>query len=105
MLGRLPETKELEKIGTELDGKKDATSLLALLAESDEFRARYRLGELDDTATVTLFYRLLFDRDPDGQGLGDFVGELQNGRMTKHDLLLALIGSPEFKANHPILFE
>ncbi len=105
MLGRLPEAAEVEKFGKELDGKKDGMSLLAFLAESDEFRARYKLGELDEVETVTLFYRLLFDRDPDGMGLGDFVGELKSGRMSKHQLLLALMGSPEFKAHHPILIE
>lgn len=105
MLGRLPEADELQHFESELNGSKGARSLLASLADSNEFQERHKLVDLDDTQAVTLFYRLLFDRDPDGMGLGDFVVQLQQGKLTRKQLLLALIGSPEFGANHPILSE
>ena len=79
-------------------------ALLEGLANSKQFDERYRLQDLEDTEVVTLFYRLLFDREPDGMGLGDFTAKLKQGELSRKELLMALIGSAEFKAHHPILF-
>jgi len=45
-------------------------------------------------------YQALLWRDPDGPGLAYWTGEVASGARTREQVLDALIGSPEYAANH-----
>jgi len=58
----------------------------------------YSLGELlrhDDVAFVTHIYRGVLHREPDPNGLRDYLSRLRNGECSKIDLLRNLRFSPE----------
>jgi len=79
--------------------------MLRAMMQSDEFATRYRTAFLSDAKFVTLLYRLLLGRDPDGQGLSDYVSRLKDGALSRPSLISAIMEADEFKAGHPVLFE
>jgi hypothetical protein len=87
--------------------EKGASMRTALLemAASDEFATRGALAYMSDRTFVAWAYRLLLDRDVDGQGLADYSAELKDGRLTRPGLLKTLLESDEFKARHKVLFD
>ncbi|TIP81147.1 MAG: DUF4214 domain-containing protein, partial [Mesorhizobium sp.] len=53
---------------------------------------------------VTLLYRTLLGREPDGQGLSDYVSKLDRGEASGEQLVAEFIHSHEFRSRHPVLF-
>ncbi|MGH1504604.1 MAG: DUF4214 domain-containing protein [Acidimicrobiales bacterium] len=60
--------------------------------ESPEFQEKY--GALDDVAYISQIYRNVLDREPDGEGLDFWAGQMAGG-MTRAILLLRFSESPE----------
>jgi Domain of unknown function (DUF4214) len=86
------------------EGMSIAAMVEAIVA-SPEFMSRYRIAFLSDERFLTVTYRLLLGRDPDGQGRNDYLPALQQGRLTRIALMGALASSGEFKQRHRMLFE
>ncbi len=105
VLGRWPDsyglrtwTAQMRQYGLPLEG------LLQGLLESGEFSMKYDIDALDDSSFVTLLYRVLLGRDPDGQGLESYVLRLANGSLSRPQLYQTLVTSGEFRAKHEALF-
>jgi hypothetical protein len=80
-------------------------SLWETLGASPEFAERHRTPYLSDEEFVTLAFRLMLGREPDGQGLADYSTQLREGKLARPALIAALAGSDEFKTRHPLLFQ
>jgi hypothetical protein len=74
------------------------------LLQSDEFSQKYRTGELDNAGYVTLLYRLFLNRDPDGDGLANYVAMLGTGKMSRREGAERILDSDEFHKKHDALF-
>lgn len=74
------------------------------LLNSHEFDARYAAASLGNPGYVTLLYRLLLHREPDGSGFRSYVSQLDDGTLTRAALQKELISSNEFQQNQAILF-
>ncbi len=77
--------------------------LLALL-QSDEFARKYSVNNLDNTDFVTLTYRLLLGRDPDGAGFENYVSKLSAGELSRPRIYEDILVSDEFHTRHAALF-
>jgi hypothetical protein len=80
------------------------SQLLRGMLESDEFRSKYPAFGLSNAEFITLTYRLMLGREPDGAGLADYLAQLDAGSMSRAALQDAIIGSSEFRVRHPALF-
>ncbi len=69
-------------------------------AVSPEFTARY--GALSNPAFVDLVYQNVLGRPADATGLNYWSGQLQNGAITRGELMLAFSESPEYKASSAV---
>lgn len=74
------------------------------LLNSQEFDIRYATASLGNAGYVTLLYRLLLHREPDGSGFRSYVSRLDDGTLTRAALQKELITSNEFQQNQTILF-
>lgn len=81
------------------------SGVLQAMIASEEFRARYAVSKLSDADYVTLIYRLLLGRAPDGQGHGQYVKRLAKGAISRADLAGEIINSDEFRSTRRILFQ
>ncbi len=105
LLGRQAGNTDL-KVWTERRGQGIAlANLWETLGASPEFAQRYRVAYLTDEEFVALVFRLLLGREPDGQGLSDYAGQLREGKLARAALISSLAGSDEFKTRHPLLFQ
>ena len=84
-------------------GMSNADMLQAML-ESDEFQRRFNVAKLSDTDFVTLMFRVLLKRDPDGAGLTGYAQGLGAKTLTRAALARALLESGEFRTRHSALF-
>ena len=66
------------------------------VAEQFVFSAECIGKNLNNLDFVTLLYRLYMGREPDAGGLSDWIGLLDNGRMTRRQVSAAFAASPEF---------
>ncbi len=64
-----------------------------LFASSAEFTNRY--GAMDNTAYVTALYQNILGRQPDPDGLSDWVGQLDKGTATRSQVLIGFAQSQE----------
>ena len=55
---------------------------------------------LSNLQELTLLYNALFNRDPDQQGLGYWMGELASQRVNPDDIITLLMASDEFTELH-----
>ena len=95
--GLASRTEELKK-GDTID------AMLGSMMQSDEFNQRQGAAGLNNSDYITLIYRLLLDRDPDGQGRHDYLVALDNGDLSRPNLVKTLIRSREFRDMHSVLF-
>ena len=68
-------------------------SMADLFASSAEFMNRY--GAMDNTAYVTALYQNILGRQPDPDGLADWVGQLDKGTATRSQVLIGFAQSQE----------
>ncbi len=106
VLGSLPEPELLEQWSMALKERQASTiDLVVALLGSEAFAARYVPEDLPDPAFVTFIYRLLLEREPDGQGFQDYTAQLNAGELSKAAIARALVTSGEFEARHAVLAE
>ncbi len=96
VLGRWPEAFGLQTWQAAMKSGLGADELLMSLLGSAEFVSKYRVESLSNQDFVTLAYRLLLRRDPDGQGFEGYVDELGRG-LDRQEVFAGLIRSEEFR--------
>jgi len=104
VFGQVGNTKDRDAWVANIGRGTPPWELLATLLASTEFNDRYVTRDLDNSEFVTLLYKLLLDREPDGAGLSAYVELLDSGAMSRVGLAKALIDSSEFRAKRPMLF-
>ena len=96
-LGRAADPTSLGAWSAALEsGVTSTKAAAATLIGSAEFAQRY--GAPDNAGFVTLLYENALGRAPDAAGLNLWVGGLNNGSLTRPDVVLGLSDSAEFKA-------
>lgn len=105
LLGRQIGKTDLQIWGERRRDGVGLANLWETLGASPEFAQRYGTSFLTDDEFVTLVFRLLLGRDPDGQGRDDYSTQLREGKLARAALITALTGSDEFRQRHPLLFE
>jgi hypothetical protein len=103
ILGRAADGGGLESWTNALNGGTSVTDMLLGFIGSDEFIDKYTTFGLSHGDYVTLLHRLLINRDPDGQGRANYIRQLEAHSLGRRDVAKAIIGSDEFRTNHPIL--
>ena len=91
---RLPDYSGQSWWMTELREGSSLASVAGAFAYSPEFTQRY--GSLDNGAFVTQLYRNVLEREPDSGGLAYWKGNLDNGALTRGDVLIGFSESSEF---------
>lgn len=104
VLGRRPEIAGLNSYNTAMLKGLTIPQFLSTLMASAEFQKKYSIDRLDNVSFVTLTYRLLLQRDPDGAGLTSYVERLDKGELSRNRLSEAIIASDEFRNRHSALF-
>jgi hypothetical protein len=104
LLGRSPDGQGLLDWSALLANGGRVEDVLMSMIQSEEFRKRHRLAELEQDEYVALIYRLLLGREPDGQGRSDYVAALQTRRTSQGEIARSLILSDEFRIKHRVLF-
>jgi len=77
--------------------------VLISMLDSDEFYTRHRLAGRDNAEIVSLMYRVLLDREPDGVGLANYAAQLAARSLHLSQVQASIIASSEFRARHPLL--
>jgi hypothetical protein len=96
-LGRAADPTSLGAWSAALEsGVTSTRAAAATLIGSAEFAGRY--GAPDNAGFVTLLYENAFGRAPDAAGLNFWVGGLDNGSLTRPDVVLGLSESAESRA-------
>ncbi len=96
--GGLASWTEQLKTGRAID------DILLGMIGSDEFSQSQGASALSNSDYISLIYRLLLDRDPDGQGRRDYLEALESGKLSRQRLAKTLIASGEFRKLHDLLF-
>ncbi len=104
LLGRSVDAGGLQSWLAELEKGMSLSEALAAMTQSSEFEQAHGVGRLGSPAYVERIYQLLLGREPDGQGLTDYVTALETGTLTRSAFIKAAIASDEFRAKHPALF-
>lgn len=104
VLGRPADGGGLESWAAGVEKGRDIREVLVSMIESGEFRETHDVAERDNSAYITLIYRLLLDRDPDGGGHADYLEALNQGELSRVGLAKLLMNSDEFRTEHNILF-
>lgn len=93
-LDRAPDLGGLTTWTMSLAQGRNMLSVVEGFTGSAEFIARY--GATSNTDFVTLLYRNVLDRDPDAGGLTTWTGSLQNGSLTRSEVVRNFAASAEF---------
>jgi hypothetical protein len=105
ILGRQADGGGLDARTAELSKDRPIGDMLLGMVAAEEFKQKYRAAELSNSEYILLIYRLLLDRDPDGQGHADYIAALDKGELSRSNLVKALIHSEEFRNIHSALFK
>jgi hypothetical protein len=93
-LGREPDERGLADWVNALEsGRATGAKVVSGFVLSQEFQNH----PLDNEDYVTALYRIIFNREPDAQGLANWIAVLENG-CTKKRVLAGFVNSDEFKA-------
>ncbi|MBP5292155.1 MAG: DUF4214 domain-containing protein, partial [Lachnospiraceae bacterium] len=93
-LGREPDARGLaDWVDALASGRATGSKVVAGFVLSPEFQN----NPLDNESYITALYRIIFDREPDPQGLANWLSVLENG-CTKKKVLSGFTNSDEFKA-------
>jgi hypothetical protein len=98
VLGRWPDGHGLLMWVRERRNGTTIEQVLLGMLQSDEFAAKYQVGQLDNAEFVTLLYRLLLDRDPDADALHGYESRLTAGQLSRRAFSESLLTSDEFRA-------
>jgi len=81
-------------------GARSLDAIAARFIESPEFSTTY--GSVSDDVFVTLVYRNVHGRDPDGEGYDFWLDLLRSGTISRAQLLVDFSESPEFRCRSGI---
>jgi hypothetical protein len=87
-----------------LEAGRPVSDFLVAMLESEEFSAKHGAAHMGGADFVSLLYRVLLDREPDGAGLASYVSQLEAGTTSRTDVRRSIIGSDELRSWHPLLF-
>lgn len=94
-LDRRPDEAGLAGWRAEMDNGRSLLDITPGFLNSAEFTAIY--GSTTNTQFVTLLYDNVLDRAPDTAGLNGWVGQLNNGALTRSQVVLGFSESLEFQ--------
>ncbi|MBN9889852.1 DUF4214 domain-containing protein, partial [Salipiger abyssi] len=95
-LGRTPDARGFENnVGNVMN--RSLQGVAGNFVNSAEFQRTY--GDLDDEGFVTLLYQNVLGRDPDAKGLENWATRLEDGVMTRAQVVLGFSESTEYKNN------
>jgi hypothetical protein len=103
-LHRLPTPAEQWRDSLAMMRGQGITETLAKLMESREFWQAQPVERMTSADYIKGIYMLLLGREPDGQGLSDYLARLGRRELTPPQLALELARSDEFRTAHPLLF-
>ncbi|MEC3862649.1 DUF4214 domain-containing protein [Mesobacterium sp. TK19101] len=95
-LGREPDAGGFADWVDKMTKGTEYLSVAAGFVNSAEFQQSY--GSLDSTGFVTLLYNNVLNRAPDAQGLAGWVGQLDDGGLTRTEVVRGFAQSSEFAA-------
>jgi hypothetical protein len=104
VLGRWPDGYGLQTWRDEMRSGLTLERFLLSLLQSNEFAEKYQVEALDNADFVTLLYRLLLNRDPDGTGLESYVSGLATGALSRTEVYEGLVNSDEFRKKQEALY-
>jgi hypothetical protein len=104
LLSRSPDGQGLRDWSASLERGGRIEDILISIMQSDEFRDKHELAQKSNSDYVTLVYKLLLGREPDGQGRSDYVSQLDSGKLSRADLARSAIYSDEFRSKHAVFF-
>ena len=100
ILGRGPDQSGLQSFVSQLQQTRTVLPTVQLFLTSPEFLAR----NTTNTEFVTLLYRVFLARVPDPEGLATWVTALNQGTVTRNQLVTQFAATPEFQAIQQQLF-
>lgn len=86
-----------------LEKRTPIADMLVAMMTSHEGDVRYAASKLDNAQFVSLLYRLLLLREPDGGGLKEYVGALDGNQRNRAETVRMFVQSYEFAVRHPVL--
>lgn len=95
-LDRTPDFMGLKNWSDSLGAGRDLGRVVNGFVNSEEFQTKY--GALDNTQFVTQLYNNVLGRDPNAQGLANWVSKLEAG-STRAEIVRGFFQSPEMMAN------
>jgi len=106
LLGRNADAGGIERWSAAASkGGADLPDMLVSMLRSEEFTGLYPVYALTDRAYVEFLFRLLLEREADGDGLDAYAGQLSDGSMTREAVANAIVRSSEFRARHGSIFD
>jgi hypothetical protein len=95
-LQRLPDIEGLRNWKGALEGGTSLRDIAGAFTQSQEWQSRF--GNLDNGAFVDLMYQAALRRAPDAPGYNSWVTALNNGQLTRADLVVQFSESAEHMA-------
>ncbi|MCU1369201.1 MAG: lipolytic protein family [Ilumatobacteraceae bacterium] len=94
---RIPDPSGLEYWAKSRRNGRSLASISQQFSRSTEFQRRY--GNLTNSAFIDTIYRNVFDRDPDPEGRAFYLARLNDGRMSRGQVVLSFSESSEYERN------
>ena len=104
LTGRMPTPGEQWNLVNALKQGMTIPQMLADILTFDEVRVRFLSSNMADREFVIMLYRVLLRREPDNEGLTNYVSQLKRGALSRINLQHELISSNEFAFGNAILF-
>jgi hypothetical protein len=106
VIGTPARPEDLRRWASEIaHGKLTIGAVVDGLIESADFNNRYALDSLSQTDFVVVAYEMLLGRQPDNLGLDSYARQLEDGALSRRELLHALMWSSEFAQLHRVLVQ
>jgi hypothetical protein len=104
VLGRAPTAEERAAHEEAVSAFHTERELVYRLADPPRLGLVENAEALSSSDYVTMAYKLLLLRQPDGGGHTSFVRSLDSGQLNRAELVSSLINSTEFESKHPLMF-
>lgn len=105
VLGRIPDGGGLTSWHSALKRRETSIpGMVQAMAESEEFHARFGSKIMSNSTYVAALYRMLLLREADPVGLSSYAEQLDDGTLSRADVIEGLVTSAEFGETHKPLF-
>lgn len=104
ILRRMPSPAEQWRAVVAMKKDPSIAPTLTKMLLSVEFRTDNQPVGLGNAQFVTLLYRTLLGREPDGHGLSAYVSRLDSDEASGEQIVAEFIHSYEFRSRHTVLF-